>query len=79
MDGTSATILILSVVYTCVMVGLLPAVVAARRGRSFALWWAFGALAPPIAIPLAFWMPVRGGGADRSHGPARIGAKPNGA
>jgi hypothetical protein len=35
------------------VVGLLPAYLAYRKGRSFFTWWVFGATLFPIALPLA--------------------------
>ena len=35
------------------MIGLIPAVIASRKGRDFLTWWVFGDLFFPIALPLA--------------------------
>jgi len=34
-----------------VLIGLIPASIASRKGRSFGLWWLFGALLFIIALP----------------------------
>lgn len=34
-----------------VLIGLVPAVVAQRKGRSFMLWWAYGGLMFIAAMP----------------------------
>ena len=35
------------------VIGLLPATIAYRKGRSFILWWLFGAILFIVALPLA--------------------------
>jgi hypothetical protein len=46
----------------CLLLGLIPAVIAQKKGRSFLLWWIFGALlfivaliAVLIAEPVGMW------------------------
>jgi hypothetical protein len=39
-----------------ILIGLIPAVIAANKGRSFLLFWLFGACAPPWAIGYAIFM-----------------------
>ena len=39
------------------VVGLLPAYLAYRKGRSFFTWWIFGATLFPVALPLALKLP----------------------
>jgi len=36
-----------------VLLGLLPAFIASRKGHSFFFWWIFGALLFIVALPLA--------------------------
>ena len=36
-----------------VLIGLLPAFIASRRGRNFFLWWMFGAALFIVALPCA--------------------------
>ncbi len=45
------TLLIIFLVMT--LLGLIPAVIASRKGRSFFDWWFFGASLFPIALPMA--------------------------
>jgi len=41
------------VAFYSIVFGLLPAVIASKKGRSFWLWWGFGAVLPILALPLA--------------------------
>ena len=36
-----------------ILLGLIPAVIAEKKGRSFIVWWLFGALLFIVALPLA--------------------------
>ncbi len=36
-------------------VGLIPAVIAKRKGHSFVTWWIFGGLLLVVALPLALY------------------------
>ena len=36
-----------------VLLGLIPALIAYRKGRSFGTWWIFGATLFPVALPMA--------------------------
>lgn len=36
-----------------VLIGLLPAAIAYRKGRSFVAWWFFGAMLFIVALPVA--------------------------
>jgi len=38
------------------LLGLIPAVIASRKGRSFALWWLYGAALFIAALPMAIMM-----------------------
>ena len=40
----------------CALLGLLPAFVAQKKGRSFGLWWLYGALLFIVALPHALIM-----------------------
>jgi hypothetical protein len=35
------------------VVGLIPAVIASRKGRGFLTWWLFGAMLFIVALPMA--------------------------
>lgn len=39
-----------------VLLGLIPAAIASHKGRSFALWWLYGALLFIVALPMALLM-----------------------
>lgn len=36
-----------------ILIGLIPAVIASKKGRSFVLWWIYGTLLFIIALPHA--------------------------
>ena len=38
---------------TAVLVGLVPATIARRKGRDFLAWWFFGAMMFVLALPAA--------------------------
>jgi cytochrome c-type biogenesis protein len=38
------------------ILGLIPAFIARRKGRSFFTWWFFGVSLLPVALPLALWL-----------------------
>jgi len=48
-------------VLLCVLIGLLPAWIANRKGYNFLTWWIFGALLFLLALPLALMMKPDGG------------------
>ena len=39
-----------------IAVGLIPAIIAARKGRNFWEWWVFGAVLFPIAMVVVFFL-----------------------
>jgi hypothetical protein len=39
-----------------IVVGIVPAAIAHYKGRSFLLWWAFGAVLIVVAVPMAVMM-----------------------
>ena len=39
-----------------ILIGLIPAAIAKSKGRSFGLWWFFGAALFIVALPLALIM-----------------------
>lgn len=43
-----------------VLLGLIPAAIASHKGRSFALWWFYGALLFIVALPMALLMKPKG-------------------
>ena len=36
-----------------VLIGLVPAMIAAKKGRNFAIWWIYGSLIFIVALPHA--------------------------
>jgi len=46
-------------IIVAVIVGLIPATIAARKGRDFTTWWIYGALVFIIALPHALIMKPR--------------------
>jgi hypothetical protein len=42
-----------------ILLGLIPAAIAKHKGRSFVLWWIYGALVLIIALPHALMMRSR--------------------
>ena len=39
-----------------VLIGLIPAFIAQRKGRSFLLWWFYGAMLFIAALPHSLWI-----------------------
>jgi hypothetical protein len=48
------------------LLGLIPGAIASKKGRSFALWWFFGAMLFIVALPMAILMKPADVGAGRS-------------
>ncbi len=70
----TATIALLIII--AISAGLMPAFLAARKGRRFINWWIYGALAFPVAIVHAFLLGgIRLGGGYRSCGFCRTKVK----
>jgi hypothetical protein len=42
-----------------VVIGLIPAIIAKKKGRSFFVWWVYGALLFIVALPHALLAPAR--------------------
>jgi hypothetical protein len=38
------------------LLGLIPGLIAASKGHSFLVWWAYGAVLPVVAIPHALML-----------------------
>jgi cytochrome c-type biogenesis protein len=53
MDEVAVGRIILLLVVGGALLGLIPAVIAQKKGRSFMDWWLFGAALWPVAIPAA--------------------------
>lgn len=39
-----------------VLIGLIPAFIAQRKGKSFLLWWFYGAMLFIVALPHSLWI-----------------------
>ncbi|HXQ12891.1 MAG TPA: hypothetical protein VN805_18010 [Caulobacteraceae bacterium] len=61
MDDYVRATIVVAVVFVTSLVGLLPATIAAQKGRSFLVWWLFGTALVPIALPWAFFLRTRDG------------------
>ncbi|PFG10696.1 Ltp family lipoprotein [Marinobacter sp. LV10MA510-1] len=46
----------MEVLVFAVLLGLIPAAIASKKGRSFSTWWFFGALLFIVALPMALMM-----------------------
>jgi hypothetical protein len=44
------------ILFVAILIGLLPAYLAQKKGRSFGLWWIYGALLFIVALPHALLM-----------------------
>lgn len=51
-----------------VLLGLIPAVIASKKGRSFATWWFFGAMLFIVALPMALMMKPKDEAASSASG-----------
>ena len=43
----------MEILMIAVLIGLVPAMIASKKGKSFGLWWFFGAMLFIIALPAA--------------------------
>ena len=50
-----------------VLIGLIPAVIAKGKGRSFALWWFYGAALFIVALPHSLLMKANREGIERQQ------------
>lgn len=57
--------MIIGVLTTAVLLGLIPAIIAYGKGRSFFSWWAYGALLLIVALPHALLLRTSQEGLDR--------------
>ena len=51
--------MLLTLLILAAILGLIPAVIAARKGQSFIAFWIFGALLLIVALPVALLMKDR--------------------
>jgi hypothetical protein len=54
----------MEILIIAILIGLLPAYLARKKGRSFVLWWIYGALLFIVALPHALLMKPRPGSKD---------------
>lgn len=56
---------ILLIFLVLIVLGLIPAFIAQKKGRSFRDWWLFGSGLFPVALPMSIWIkPVGTSGDD---------------
>lgn len=46
------------IVILVIILGLVPAIIAKLKGRSFFLWWLYGSLVLIIALPHSIFAPI---------------------
>lgn len=46
----------MEILIIAVLIGLIPAAIASKKGRSFGTWWFFGAMLFIVALPMALMM-----------------------
>jgi hypothetical protein len=63
-----------TIIWICLLLGIVSGAIAKNKGHSFGLWWLFGAVLFPIALPLALIMKPSAIGISRSMLP-HIGRK----
>ncbi len=47
----------MAIVMIAALLGLVPATIAMNKGKSFGVWWAYGALLFIVALPHAILLP----------------------
>lgn len=52
---------LISTLIIAIVLGLVPAIIAKIKGRSFFAWWGLGALCPFIVIPVSFFIKDKSG------------------
>lgn len=50
---------IIIIVILDLLIGAIPGMIAARNGKNFFVWWIYGALLLPIALPHALILSTR--------------------
>jgi hypothetical protein len=48
-----------------VVIGIIPAIIAHKKGKNFFLWWFYGAMLFIVALPHALWM--KSGNQKKEH------------
>lgn len=57
----------MEVLLLAILIGLIPAVIAKGKGRSFGLWWFYGAALFIVALPHALLMKANAEGIERQQ------------
>jgi hypothetical protein len=52
--------LMIEALQLAVLIGLIPAFIARNKGKSFALWWFYGAMLFILALPHSLWIKPTG-------------------
>jgi hypothetical protein len=52
--------LMIQVLQLAVLIGLIPAFIAQNKGKSFVLWWFYGAMFFIVALPHSLWIKPAG-------------------
>jgi hypothetical protein len=47
---------LMQILQLAVLIGLIPAFIARNKGKSFVLWWFYGAMLFIVALPHALWI-----------------------
>lgn len=55
-DGDTVLEMMMGIFLFAVIIGLLPAYIARNKGRSFVMWWIYGALLFIVALPHSLLM-----------------------
>jgi len=48
--------LMIEALQLAVLIGLVPAFIAQKKGKSFLLWWLYGAMLFIVALPHSIWI-----------------------
>jgi hypothetical protein len=56
MTDQSSSGFILEVILSAAVIGVIPALIAQRKGHSFFVWWFFGAMMFVFALPAALML-----------------------
>lgn len=67
----------MEILIVAVLLGLIPAAIASKKGRSFATWWFFGAMLFIVALPMALMMKPKDETASGSNAENKSSARPD--
>lgn len=57
----------MEILVIAILIGLIPAAIAKGKGRSFGLWWFYGAALFIVALPLALMMKPNGAATEQQQ------------